>query len=179
MPCLTFPLADGPVRANLAYCQSSQVRQPKESNERIRSNRKISDGCYNIHRICSNLYCNVGHAQQSHPQTAAARRQRAAEPPRSRISPWAVWLMGVPFVMVPLFVGLYLLGHNPIRPLMQALDNEEKLELQIEELEQENADLQQDVNALGPGQFGIEKRARERLGWSKPGEIVIHVPDKK
>ena len=107
------------------------------------------------------------------------RDGRAAEPPRSRISPWAVWLMGVPFVMVPLFVGLYLLGHNPIRPLMQALENEEKLELQIEELEQENTDLQQDVNALGPGQFGIEKRARERLGWSKPGEIVIHVPDKK
>ena len=81
--------------------------------------------------------------------------------------------------MLPLFAGLYLLGQNPIQPLMQALENEEKLERQIEELKEENADLQKDVNALGPGQFGIEKRARERLGWSKPGEVVIHVPDKK
>lgn len=88
-------------------------------------------------------------------------------------------MLGVPFVMVPLLVGLYLLGHNPIEPLLQALENEEMLESQIEELERENADLQRDVDALGPGEFGIEKRARERLGWSKPGEVVIHVPEKK
>ena len=87
--------------------------------------------------------------------------------------------MGVPCVVVPLLVGLHLLGYNPIRPLMQALENESKLESQIERLKQENTELQRDVDALGPGQFGIEKRARERLGWSKPGEIVIHVPDKK
>ena len=103
----------------------------------------------------------------------------AAAPLRSRLSPWAVWLLGVPFVMLPLFLGLFLLGQNPIRPLMDALDNEERLEQQIEKLEQQNADLQRDVNALGPGEFGIEKRARERLGWSKPGEIVIHIPDKR
>lgn len=106
-------------------------------------------------------------------------RPGGTEPSHSGISPWAIWLLGVPFVMLPLFFGLYLLGHNPIKPLLQALENEEMLESQIEDLKQENTELQRDVDALGPGQFGIEKRARERLGWSKPGEVVIHVPDKK
>ena len=117
---------------------------------------------------------------RNHPSGRRQPRDTGAAPSlRSRISPWAVWLLGVPFVMLPLFLGLFLLGQNPVRPFMEALDNEERLEQQIEELQQENADLQRDVNALGPGEFGIEKRARERLGWSKPGEIVIHIPEKR
>ena len=113
------------------------------------------------------------------PRNRWPRRTQATEPSRSGISPWAIWLLGVPFVMLPLFFGLYLLGHNPIEPLLQGLENEEMLESEIEDLKQQNTDLQREVDALGPGQFGIEKRARERLGWSKPGEVVIHVPDKK
>ena len=81
--------------------------------------------------------------------------------------------------MLPLFVGLYLLGQNPIEPLIEALANEDRLGHEVEDLKRENSGLQQDIDALGPGQFGIEKRARERLGWSKPGEVVIHVPDKR
>lgn len=107
------------------------------------------------------------------------RDGREAKPWRLRLSPWAIWLAGVPFVMVPLFVGLYLLGQNPIEPLIEALASEDDLERQIEDLKQENSELQQEIDALGPGQFGIEKRARERLGWSKAGEVVIHVPDKR
>ena len=107
------------------------------------------------------------------------REAREAKPSRLRFSPWAIWLAGVPFVMLPLFVGLYLLGQNPIEPLIEALANEDSLERHIDELKLENSELQHDIDALGPGQFGIEKRARERLGWSKPGEVVIHVPDKR
>ncbi|MDE0108161.1 MAG: septum formation initiator family protein [Bryobacterales bacterium] len=110
------------------------------------------------------------------------RRPRDADeekPSRLHFSPRAIWLVGVPFVMLPLFVGLYMLGQNPVEPLIEALDNEDRLKRQIEDLKQENSELQQDIDALGPGQFGIEKRARERLGWSKPGEVVIHVPDKR
>lgn len=107
------------------------------------------------------------------------RDTKEAKPSRLRLSPWTIWLAGVPLVMLPLFVGLYLLGQNPIEPLIEALANEDKLERQIEGLERENTELQQDIDALGPGQFGIEKRARERLGWSKAGEVVIHVPEKR
>ena len=107
------------------------------------------------------------------------RGTKEGNPSRLRLSPRTIWLAGVPCVMLPLFIGLYLLGQNPIEPLIEALANEDRLERQIEELNRENSDLQQDIDALGPGQFGIEKRARERLGWSKPGEVVIHVPDKR
>ena len=46
-------------------------------------------------------------------------------------------------------------------------------------LKEQNELLQEDIDALQPGEFGIEKRARERLGWSKPGEIVVHIPHKQ
>ena len=110
------------------------------------------------------------------------RRPRDAKeekPSRLRFSPRTIWLAGVPLVMLPLFIGLYLLGQNPVEPLIEALANEDKLERQIDGLMRENSELQQDIDGLAPGQFGIEKRARERLGWSKPGEVVIHVPDKR
>ncbi len=113
------------------------------------------------------------------PRKRLPRQTTSKVPLRYRVSPWMVWLVGIPFVMVPLLGALYFLGHNPIEPLLQAFEEEEMLELQIESLQEENDELQRDVDALGPGQFGIEKRARERLGWSMPGEVVIHVPDKK
>ena len=115
----------------------------------------------------------------NHPPNSRRRETGGSERSRLRVSPWAIWVLGVPFVMVPLFFGLYMLGHNPIEPLLQALESEALLESQIEQLEQENTALERDVDALSPGQFGIEKRARERLGWSKPGEVVIHVPNKR
>ncbi len=94
------------------------------------------------------------------------------------MSPWPIWLYGVP--AVALLVGLlHVLGYGPFRSFTETSDEEAELEQQVEMLKDENADLQGEIDALMPGQFGIEKRAREQLGWSKPGEIVIHLPEKK
>lgn len=99
-------------------------------------------------------------------------------PRRKRISPWTVWVYGLP--LAALLGGvLHVLGYGAFQPLAETLTKESELELQIESLKDENAALQQEIDDLMPGEIGIEKRAREQLGWSKPGEFVVHMPDKR
>lgn len=104
-------------------------------------------------------------------------RKQALGQPR-RTSPWGVWLYGVPAAAL-LGGVLHVNGLGPFRSLTVTLEEEAKLEEEIVELEGENETLKDQIDSLKPGQFGVEKRAREQLGWSKPGEIVIHIPDKR
>ena len=97
---------------------------------------------------------------------------------RHRTSPWTVWIYGLP--AVALLGGLlHAFGYGPFQPLAESIKREAELEQSITELKEENESLTEDVNSLMPGEFGIEKRAREQLGWSKPGEIIVHIPDKR
>ena len=107
-----------------------------------------------------------------------ARIQRRMLNRRKRMSPWAIWLVGLPAAAL-LGGFLHFNGYGPYQELQETLDKEAELKEQIESLEQENESLQEDVDALMPGKFGIEKRAREQLGWSKPGEIVVRLAGKK
>lgn len=98
--------------------------------------------------------------------------------PRKGLSPWMIWVVGLP--AAALIGGLvHLAGHGPFHALTESAEQEGELEEEIDQLEQENELLQEDIDALTAGEFGIEKRAREQLGWSKPGEIVVHIPHKK
>ena len=89
-----------------------------------------------------------------------------------------MWLYGVPAAAL-LGGVLHVNGLGPFQSLTATLEDEAKLEEEIVELEDENDSLKDQIDSLKPGQFGVEKRAREQLGWSKPGEIVIHIPDKR
>lgn len=93
-------------------------------------------------------------------------------------SPWAVWLYGLPAAAL---IGGFLhhSGFGPFQSLAETLEKEAELDQQIESLELQNENLKRENEALMPGRFGIEKRVREQLGWSLPGEIVIHLPDKR
>ena len=95
-----------------------------------------------------------------------------------RLSPWTVWLYGLP--AAALLAGvLHVNGIGPFQTLEETITKESELEERILEIRKENETLQDQVDALKPGEFGVEKRAREHLGWSMPGEIVIHMPDKR
>ena len=97
---------------------------------------------------------------------------------RPAMSPWTVWIYGLP--AVALLVGLlHAFGLGPFQSLADMLERESELEQTIMNLRGENEALTEDVDSMMPGEFGIEKRAREQLGWSKPGEIVVHIPDKR
>ena len=109
------------------------------------------------------------------------RRQQRVEARvgrRRRVSPWLVWLIGLP--AAGLLGGLlHLAGYGPFQGLIAGLEQEEQLHEEITHLEEQNEALQEEINALMPGEFGIEKRAREQLGWSRPGEVVIYLPEKR
>lgn len=105
-------------------------------------------------------------------------QELAASGSRWRLSPWAVWLYGVPAVAI-LGGLLHLNGLGPFQALTRTLEAETELEERILELQTENEGLEEEIEALQPGKFGIEKRAREQLGWSRQGEIVIRIPDKR
>lgn len=112
-------------------------------------------------------------------KSANRRRRARANPGRRnyRPSPWAIWLYGLPAAAIVLGV-LHCFGYGPFQSLLENVEQEDQLETRIEELHQENTGLNEEIESLMPGRFGIEKRAREQLGWSKPGEIVVHLPDK-
>lgn len=52
----------------------------------------------------------------------------------------------------------------------------QKVNMQIEKLNKENATLEQDVKDLKTDPQTIRKIAREELGLAKPGEIIIKLP---
>ena len=110
--------------------------------------------------------------------TRRRKRIRARSGRRKRVSPWVVWVLGLP--SAALLGGLlHISGHGPFHALLESLEQEVELEEDLVRLKEQNELLQEDIDDLMPGEFGIEKRARERLGWSKPGEIVVHMPHKK
>ena len=113
--------------------------------------------------------------------TRAHTEERAAAEDgvrRDHRSAWLVWIVGLP--TTALLVGLlHIYGLGPFRSLQEELEKEEALEREASQLEQENAVLNEEIGTLEPGGFGIEKRAREKLGFSEIGEIIIHIPDKR
>ena len=70
-------------------------------------------------------------------------------------------------------------GYEPLMELDHAWLEEAQVERAIAELKQENVDIEAAIKNLGPDGDGIEKIAREDLGWAQPGEIVIKIPEKK
>ena len=70
-------------------------------------------------------------------------------------------------------------GYRTFHDLSAIWNQELELETQVEELKRRNAALEDEIKDLAPGGPGIEKRAREDLGWSRPDEIVIRIPEKQ
>ncbi len=70
-------------------------------------------------------------------------------------------------------------GYEPLMELDHAWREEAQVEHTIAELKQENAGIEAAIKNLGPDGDGIEKIAREDLGWAQPDEIVIKIPEKK
>ncbi len=51
------------------------------------------------------------------------------------------------------------------------------LKMEIQRLQQENADLQQQIQRLQSDPDAIEREAREKLHYAKPGEVIYSLPE--
>jgi cell division protein FtsB len=51
------------------------------------------------------------------------------------------------------------------------------LQQEIKDLQQENAQMRQQIDHLNSDPDAIEREAREKLHYAKPGEIIVNLPD--
>ena len=84
---------------------------------------------------------------------------------------------------VALFVGAVAFfrfaGYDGLMQLRQSWRQETELEGGLQRLQQENAQIEAGIKDLSADGPAIERIARQELGWAKPGEIVIKIPEKK
>lgn len=72
-----------------------------------------------------------------------------------------------------LFFGYHgVFGQNGITMYQQKRVDGRSIEKHILELQQENAQLQQQIQALKTDPDAIEHEARERLHYARPGEVI-------
>ena len=68
-------------------------------------------------------------------------------------------------------------GDNGIRVYKQKRAEDKQLAMRIEALKQENADLQAHINHLQNDPDAIEFEAREKLHYTRPGEVIYTLRD--
>jgi cell division protein FtsB len=67
-------------------------------------------------------------------------------------------------------------GANGLIVYQQKRKEYVQLQQQIQSLQQQNAAMEQQIKALKTDPKTIEKEARERLHYARPGEVVYTVP---
>ena len=76
-------------------------------------------------------------------------------------------------VVAALFFGYHaIFGENGVSVYEQRRSEDAAIRKHIGELQQENAQLQQQVKALKTDPDAIEHEARERLHYARPGEVI-------
>lgn len=70
-------------------------------------------------------------------------------------------------------------AHESLLELREMWRQEQQVEQSIQQLREENARIEAAIKELAPEGSGIERIARQDLGLSKPGEIVVKIPEKR
>ncbi len=74
-------------------------------------------------------------------------------------------------------VGYYaVFGANGLMDYQQKRRESRELDRQIKALQQQNGGIEQEIKALKNDPKTIEKEARERLRYARPGEFVYTLP---
>ncbi len=117
-------------------------------------------------------------------QQAGASRRRKPERPRplvERLVDWAlrVWRPAGSVLAVALALLLtwhVINGKHGLSVWQQKRVQDRQLRKEIEDLQQENSRLKQRVEKLKSDPHAIEREAREKLHYAKPGEIIYDLP---
>ena len=67
-------------------------------------------------------------------------------------------------------------GANGFLVFHQKKSESQRLELEIQSLQQDNARREKEIKALKSKPQAIEKEARERLRYARPGEVIYTLP---
>jgi len=125
--------------------------------------------------------------QQEHfePESQQPRPKSATTPLRERALQWALRMwrpVGTGIVVVlALLLGWHVVnGKHGLSAWQQNRHDDKELRKEIDDLQQENDRLKVRVDKLKSDPNAIEREAREKLHYAKPGEVIVDLPaDKK
>jgi cell division protein FtsB len=70
-------------------------------------------------------------------------------------------------------------GQHGLSVWQQKRNEDRALQREIQQLQQENAQMRKQVERLQSDPDAIEREAREKLHYAKPGEVIYVLPDKQ
>jgi len=82
-------------------------------------------------------------------------------------------------VVLAVFLGYHVIfGQNGVTAYQQKREEDKILQRQIQQLQDENARMKDHVDHLQKDPDAIEHEARERLHYTRPGEVIYTLNDK-
>lgn len=121
--------------------------------------------------------------KQSLPNMINPNTPPAPPPPfRKRMAAWAqhAWRPAGTVIAVALALLLtwhVIYGKNGLSVWQRKRAEDHTLQQQIQRLQEENAQMQRQINRLKSDPDAIEREAREKLHYAKPGEVIYTLPD--
>jgi cell division protein FtsB len=84
--------------------------------------------------------------------------------------------IGVGFLLLVLCAAFAVCGSGGVLDLRRLQRQQAEAEAMVFRLEQRNRELRDHLERIETDDAYLEKLAREKLGWIKPGELVYRVP---
>jgi cell division protein FtsB len=90
---------------------------------------------------------------------------------------WRPTGTGVAAVLALLVMWHVVYGNHGLSIWQQKRAEDRALQHEIKDLQQENAQMRQQIDHLNSDPDAIEREAREKLHYAKPGEVIYTLPD--
>jgi len=105
-----------------------------------------------------------------------------AEPMGVRAVDWAqrIWRpagTGIAVLLALLVTWHVVNGRHGLSVWQKERSQDRLLQQEIKDLQQDNAAMQQQIDRLKNDPDAIEREAREKLHYAKPGEVIYTLPD--
>ncbi len=84
---------------------------------------------------------------------------------------------GVAVILALLVTWHVIYGNHGLSVWQQKRAEDRALQQEIKDLQQENAQMRQQIEQLNSNPDAIEREAREKLHYAKPGEVIVTLPD--
>jgi len=83
----------------------------------------------------------------------------------------------IAIVLALLVTGHVVYGNHGLSIWQQKRAEDRALQQEIKDLQRENAQMRQRIDHLNSDPEAIEREAREKLHYAKPGEVIVNLPD--
>ena len=114
-----------------------------------------------------------------HPETNAVDKQPVPFQERALAEAQRLWRPAgtVVVVLLALLLTWHVIhGNHGLSVWVQKRAEDRALQKEIKELQEENAQMRQQVERLNSDPEAIEREAREKLHYAKPGEVIYALP---